>query len=69
MGYLHALVLVMVMAAAAASFVSRQVLGLVHDVTREQSRRARLGRYFSPAGGPAHRRAGRLRRTEASTAR
>jgi adenylate cyclase len=46
--YLHALVLVMVMGAAAASFVSRQVLRLVHDVTREQSRRARLGRYFSP---------------------
>jgi len=46
--YLHALVLVMVMGAAAASFVSRQVLRLVNDVTREQSARQRLGRYFSP---------------------
>jgi adenylate cyclase len=46
--YLTALVLVMVMGAAAASFVSRQILRLVHDVTREQSQRARLGRYFSP---------------------
>jgi adenylate cyclase len=46
--YLQGLVLVMVMGAVAASFVSRQVLRLVHDVTREQSRRARLGRYFSP---------------------
>ncbi len=46
--YPHALVLVLVLAAAAATFVSRQVLGLVHDVTREQARRERLGRYFSP---------------------
>jgi adenylate cyclase len=46
--YAHALVLVLVMGAVAATFVSGQVLGLVHDVTREQSRRARLGRYFSP---------------------
>jgi adenylate cyclase len=46
--YPQGLVLVLVMAAAAASFVSRQVLGLVHDVTREQARRERLGRYFSP---------------------
>ena len=46
--YVHALGLVMVLGAAAAFFVSRQVLSLVHDVTREQSRRARLGRYFSP---------------------
>jgi adenylate cyclase len=46
--YLTALVLVLVMAAVAAAFVSRQVLGLVHDVTREQARRTRLGRYFSP---------------------
>jgi adenylate cyclase len=46
--YPQALVLVLVMAAVAATFVSRQVLGLVNDVTREQERRARLGRYFSP---------------------
>jgi adenylate cyclase len=46
--YAQGLVLVMVMAAVAATFVGRQVLGLVHDVTREQARRARLGRYFSP---------------------
>jgi adenylate cyclase len=46
--YPQALVLVFVMAAVAALFVGRQVLGLVHDVTREQARRARLGRYFSP---------------------
>ena len=46
--YLTALVLVMVLGAATASFVSRQVMRLVHDVTREQSQRARLGRYFSP---------------------
>jgi adenylate cyclase len=47
--YLYALLLVLVMAAVAATFVNRQVLGLVDDVTREQARRARLGRYFSPA--------------------
>ncbi|KFE60717.1 adenylate/guanylate cyclase domain-containing protein [Hyalangium minutum] len=46
--YLYALVFVLVMAAVAATFVSRQVMGLVNDVTREQARRARLGRYFSP---------------------
>jgi adenylate cyclase len=46
--YLQALVLVMVLAAVAAAFVGRQVLGLVQDVTQEQARRARLGRYFSP---------------------
>ncbi|MFL5346797.1 MAG: adenylate/guanylate cyclase domain-containing protein [Hyalangium sp.] len=46
--YPQALVLVLVMAAVTATFVSRQVLGLVHDVTREQARRERLGRYFSP---------------------
>ena len=46
--YPHALVLVLVLAAVAASFVSRQVLGLVGDVTREQTRLERLGRYFSP---------------------
>jgi adenylate cyclase len=46
--YLHALVLVLVLAAAAALFVRQQVLGLVQDVTREQARRERLGRYFSP---------------------
>ncbi|KFE60718.1 adenylate/guanylate cyclase domain-containing protein [Hyalangium minutum] len=46
--YPQPLVLVMVMAAVAATFVSRQVMGLVNDVTREQARRARLGRYFSP---------------------
>ena len=46
--YPQPLVLVMVMAAVAATFVGRQVLGLVNDVTREQARRARLGRYFSP---------------------
>jgi adenylate cyclase len=46
--YPQALVLVLLLGAIAASFVSGQVLGLVHDVTREQSRRARLGRYFSP---------------------
>ncbi|MDY7227657.1 adenylate/guanylate cyclase domain-containing protein [Hyalangium rubrum] len=46
--YPQSLVLVLAMAAFAAAFVSRQVLGLVHDVTREQTRRARLGRYFSP---------------------
>ncbi|WP_224361592.1 adenylate/guanylate cyclase domain-containing protein [Hyalangium versicolor] len=46
--YPHALGLVLLMAAVAATFVSRQMLGLVRDVTREQARRARLGRYFSP---------------------
>ncbi len=46
--YPHALVLVLVLAAVAATFVGRQVLGLVEDVTREQARRTRLGRYFSP---------------------
>ncbi|MDY7227656.1 adenylate/guanylate cyclase domain-containing protein [Hyalangium rubrum] len=46
--YLYALVLVLAMAAFAATFVSRQVLGMVHDVTREQVQRTRLGRYFSP---------------------
>jgi adenylate cyclase len=46
--YPQPLVLVLVLAAVAATFVSRQVLGLVNDVTREQARRARLGRYFSP---------------------
>ncbi len=46
--YLHALVLVLVLAAVAATFVSGQVLGMVNDVTREQIQRARLGRYFSP---------------------
>ncbi|HYI02335.1 adenylate/guanylate cyclase domain-containing protein, partial [Hyalangium sp.] len=46
--YPQALVLVLVLAAVAATFVSRQVLGLVNDVTREQERRVRLGRYFSP---------------------
>lgn len=46
--YQAGLVLVMVTAAVAAAFVGRQVLGLVQDVTREQTRRARLGRYFSP---------------------
>ena len=37
--YVQALVLVMVMAAVAATFVGHQVLGLVHDVSREQARR------------------------------
>ncbi len=46
--YLYALVLVLVLAAVAATFVGRQVLGLVQDVTREQLQRTRLGRYFSP---------------------
>jgi adenylate cyclase len=46
--YPQALALVMVLATVAAMFVSRQVLGLVGDVTREQTRRERLGRYFSP---------------------
>jgi len=46
--YPQPLALVMVMAAVAATFVGRQVLGLVNDVTREQERRTRLGRYFSP---------------------
>ena len=46
--YLYGLVLVLVLAAVAASFVSRQVLALVRDVTREQARLERLGRYFSP---------------------
>jgi adenylate cyclase len=46
--YLHALVLVMVMGAVVASFVSGQVLSMVHDVTREQLHRSHLGRYLSP---------------------
>ncbi|WP_224247085.1 adenylate/guanylate cyclase domain-containing protein [Hyalangium gracile] len=46
--YPQALGLVLVLAAFAAMFVSGQMLGLVRDVTREQARRARLGRYFSP---------------------
>jgi adenylate cyclase len=47
-GYPQALVLVLVMAAVAASFVSRQVLELLQAVSREQAQRTRLGRYFSP---------------------
>jgi adenylate cyclase len=46
--FFYALVLVLVPAAVAATFISRQVLGLVQEVTREQARRERLGRYFSP---------------------
>lgn len=46
--YPVALGLVMGLAAFAATFVGRQMLGLVHDVSREQARRERLGRYFSP---------------------
>ncbi|ADO69049.1 adenylate/guanylate cyclase domain-containing protein [Stigmatella aurantiaca] len=47
--YPQALVLVLVMAAVAASFVSRQVLELLKAVSHEQTQRTRLGRYFSPA--------------------
>jgi adenylate cyclase len=43
-----ALVLVVAVAAMAAAFINRQVLGLVGDVALEQTQRARLGRYFSP---------------------
>jgi adenylate cyclase len=46
--YPQALVLVLVMAAVAASFVSRQVLELLQAVSQEQTQRMRLGRYFSP---------------------
>ncbi|XXF77359.1 adenylate/guanylate cyclase domain-containing protein [Myxococcaceae bacterium GXIMD 01537] len=42
------LILVVTIAAAAAAFINQQVLGLLGDVAREQTRRARLGRYFSP---------------------
>ncbi len=43
-----ALVLVVAVAAMAAAFINRQMLGLLADVAREQTQRARLGRYFSP---------------------
>ncbi|MFY0571684.1 adenylate/guanylate cyclase domain-containing protein [Archangium lansingense] len=41
-------VLVLLIVAAVSSLASRQVRGLVREVTREQVRRNRLGRYFSP---------------------
>ncbi|MCY1082188.1 adenylate/guanylate cyclase domain-containing protein [Archangium lansingense] len=41
-------VLVLLIVAAVSSLASRQVRGLVREVTREQVRRTRLGRYFSP---------------------
>ncbi|GEN06964.1 Adenylate cyclase, class 3 [Myxococcus fulvus] len=65
--FLPGLVLVLSLGAAAASFIGRQVLGLVTQVAREEMRLERLGRYFSPevarqiaqhgseAGGGEHR--------------
>ncbi|WP_338863416.1 adenylate/guanylate cyclase domain-containing protein [Myxococcus stipitatus] len=45
---LPGIVLVMVLGALSAAFISRQVLGLVTQVAREEVSLARLGRYFSP---------------------
>ncbi|MBU8898959.1 adenylate/guanylate cyclase domain-containing protein [Corallococcus sp. H22C18031201] len=46
--FLAGMVLVLCLAAAVASFISRQVLGLVTDVANEELQRERLGRFFSP---------------------
>jgi len=41
-------VMVLLIVAAISSMASRQVRGLVREVSREEIRRSRLGRYFSP---------------------
>ncbi|GHG95341.1 adenylate/guanylate cyclase domain-containing protein [Comamonas sp. JC664] len=46
--FLSGMVLVLTLAALAASFIGRQVLGLVKEVAQEELQRERLGRYFSP---------------------
>ncbi len=46
--FLSGMVLVLTLAALAASFVGRQVMGLVQEVAQEEVQRERLGRYFSP---------------------
>ncbi|MCP3165425.1 adenylate/guanylate cyclase domain-containing protein [Myxococcus qinghaiensis] len=46
--FLPGMVLVLSLGALAAAFISRQVLGLVTQVAREEVRLERLGRYFSP---------------------
>lgn len=46
--FLLGLVMVMALAALAAVFIGRQVLGLVTQVAREEVQRERMGRYFSP---------------------
>jgi adenylate cyclase len=65
--FLSGVVLVLALAALAAVFIGRQVLGLVTQVAQEEVQRERLGRYFSPevarhlaergteAGGGEHR--------------
>jgi adenylate cyclase len=65
--FLSGVVLVLSLAALAAVFIGRQVLGLVTQVAQEEVQRERLGRYFSPevarhlaergaeAGGGEHR--------------
>ncbi|QSQ12751.1 adenylate/guanylate cyclase domain-containing protein [Myxococcus landrumensis] len=45
---LPGIVLVMVLGALSSAFITRQVLGLVQQVAREEVSLARLGRYFSP---------------------
>ncbi|WIG93298.1 adenylate/guanylate cyclase domain-containing protein [Myxococcus sp. SDU36] len=46
--FLSGMVLVLTLAALAASFIGRQVMGLVKEVAQEEVQRERLGRYFSP---------------------
>lgn len=46
--FLSGVVLVLALAALAAVFIGRQVLGLVTQVAQEEVQRERLGRYFSP---------------------
>ncbi|MFP2962544.1 adenylate/guanylate cyclase domain-containing protein [Myxococcus sp. 1LA] len=46
--FLTGMVLVLTLAALAASFIGRQVMGLVREVAQEEVQRERLGRYFSP---------------------
>jgi class 3 adenylate cyclase len=65
--FFSGVVLVLSLAALAAVFIGRQVLGLVTQVAQEEVQRERLGRYFSPevarhlaergteAGGGEHR--------------
>ncbi|MFP2932282.1 adenylate/guanylate cyclase domain-containing protein [Pyxidicoccus sp. 3LG] len=65
--FLPGMVMVLSLAALAAIFIGRQVLGLVTEVAQEELQRERLGRYFSPevarqiaergaeSGGGAHR--------------
>ncbi|KFA87236.1 cyclase [Archangium violaceum Cb vi76] len=47
-GRASGVVLVLLIVAAISSLASRQVRGLVREVSREEIRRNRLGRYFSP---------------------